>query len=197
VSLEQAWILDEGYDLFATNDVTPSWGVWASHDLISLRDTVILALEAGWDYAGEDEAAFAGQLDTELRTHDFHGGVRIRWAPIDFLQPHVRVVGGVSWVRADLTANGEHSETEELPPFVSAGGGFLLRSPTRSFETPRGMFASLSLGVMVEGGYTHAAALDVGFRGARGERDIALVEPDLGSLDRAGPYVRTSLVASF
>lgn len=199
LSLEQLWYLDESYDLFGKNDVAPRFGAWASYDLLSLRPTVILAGEVGWGYESEDEYAFDNQLDTKLRTHTFDGGVRVRWVPIDFLQPHIRVAGGIGWVRADLSiATGSvDSKSDELLPFVSAGLGFLLRTPTRSFENRRGMLASLSLGLMFEGGYTQAGGLDVSFHAARDKRAVDLTEPALGTLERSGPYLRTSFVVGF
>jgi hypothetical protein len=199
--LEQIWYPDASYDLFATDNVTPRFGLWLGHDLLSLRADVILAAEIGWGYENENKSAFGGEdaLDTKLRTHTFDGGVRVRWVPIDFLQPHVRVAGGLGWVRANLAIDNGRvgSESDELLPFVSAGLGFLLRTPTRAFENRRGDLASLSLGIMVEGGYTQAAGLDVSFRAKRDERAIDLVEPDLGTLERSGPYLRTSFVVGF
>ena len=198
-SLEQLWYVDESYDVFAKDNVTPRFGAWASYDLLSLRPSVILAGELGWGYESEDAYAFGSQLDTKLRTHTFDGGVRVRWVPIDFLQPHIRVAGGVGWVRANLSiANASvDSKSDELLPFASAGLGFLLRTPTRSFENKRGDLASLSLGVMFEAGYTQAMGLDVAFHAKRDQRAVDLSEPNLGTLERSGPYLRTSFVVGF
>jgi hypothetical protein len=66
------------------------------------------------------------------------------------------------------------------------------------FETRRGEMAPLSVGVMVEGGYTLAAPLEMKVNGSGpDDRDIALIESDIHDLDRSGPFMRMSLVVRF
>ena len=95
----------------------------------------------------------------------------------------------------ELDATTQHFEDDGIAPFGSAGLGLTLRTPTRTFEDRRGNLASLSFGLMIEGGYTLSAPLDFKLDGPGPRKsDITLSEADLGELDRSGPYVRVSLV---
>jgi hypothetical protein len=83
-------------------------------------------------------------------------------------------------------------------PFASFGAGLTLRTPTRVFEDRGGRMASLSVGLMVEGGYALRAPLELNLDGpGPGDGDIALSEGSLGELSRSGPYVRTSIVLRY
>jgi hypothetical protein len=90
-------------------------------------------------------------------------------------------------------------EDSGFAPFGSLGLGFTLRTPTRMFETHRGQLASLSLGLMVEAGYTLSAPLALSLHDddAEDDGDIALTDAELGELQRSGPYLRFSLVTRF
>ncbi len=200
LSLDAVWNTDPGYDVFAEDDVTPRFGLWGSYDVAALRDDVFAAIEVGWGHESESGHVL-GVASTELRTNVAYAGVNLRWVPIDFLQPHLRIAGGAALVDARLQAgqtfrDGADGFFEDLiSPFGSAGLGFTLRTRTRAFEDRRGKLASLSFGLMVEGGYTLAAPIEVALDGpGPSSRDIPLAEPDLGDLDRSGPYIRVSLV---
>jgi hypothetical protein len=117
------------------------------------------------------------------------------------------VSGGAALVDMELssrqpaetfTEGGGEPFDSAVSPFGSLGLGVLLRTPTRMFENRRGAYASLSLGLMFEGGYTLAAPVDMKLAAdGAGERDVALVESELGELERSGPYARISAVARF
>ena len=199
VGLEQGWTTDRGYDLFAGDDVTAAFGAWASYDLVSLRDDLIFAAELGWGYARESESAFGGDVEqAELRRHRFHGGGRLRWVPLDFLEPHLRVAGGADWTRWSLeTPGARRYEDWDISPLATVGAGVLLRSPTRAFEGRSGSLASLSVGVMIEGGFLLLPPLGIALDSDLQAGDVTLAEPSLGEVTRSGPYLRTSVVVSF
>jgi hypothetical protein len=197
LSVEAPWYTDPGYDAFAEDDVARKPGVWLGYDIFSLRTDTIAALELGWGTETDEENGVLGSISTTLESHAFHGGLQVRWVPIDFLQPHARLAGGVSVVHVDFDTSSpqQHFEDDGILPFGSAGLGLTLRTPTRLFEDRKGQLASLSFGLMVEGGYTLSAPLEPKLDG-KGPRqtDIALSEASLGQLDRSGPYLRFSLV---
>ena len=78
------------------------------------------------------------------------------------------------------------------------GAGFLLRTPTRLFENAQGALASLSVGLLVEGGYTLVGPAKLALVPTDTPlQAIDLQEPALGELNRSGPYVRASVVLRF
>lgn len=201
VSFEAPWYTDPGYDVYAEDDVAARFGVWASYDVAALRDDAFLAIELGWGTESE-ESRVLGEADTKLSTQIAYAGAQVRWVALPWLQPHLRLAGGTGIIDAELDAGGTayHDGAggvfeDMLSPFGSAGLGFTLRTNTRAFEDHHGRLASLSFGLMFEGGYTLAKPIDVALDGpGPSARDIALSEPKLGSLDRSGPYFRVSLV---
>jgi hypothetical protein len=200
-SLEWQWYPDASYDLFSDDDVDLRGGAWLAYDVAELRRDVILAVEAGWQTEHAEQDARAGTLKAELTANAVHGGVQIRAVPVSWLEPHLRIVGGASFASAKLHAYEAPRETFKdhgVSAFGSAGLGFTLRTPTRLFEDDDGRLAWLSLGLMVEGGYTLMAPLDLSFDGPGPDsRAIALADADAGTLKRSGPYIRTSFVVRF
>jgi hypothetical protein len=200
LSIETPWYLDGSYDVFADDDVALRLGLWVGYDVASLSDELIAAVELGWGHE-TDEAHVLGVASSELSAHVVHAGATVRWVPIDWLQPQLRLAAGTAIVDTRLIAgdtfhDGAEGVFEDLiAPFASAGLGVLLRSPTRAFENQRGRHASLSFGLLVEGGYSLAAPVDVELAGPKpSARGIPIAEPALGELDRSGPYIRVSLV---
>jgi hypothetical protein len=197
VSVEVPWNTDPSYDVFSDDDVTTRVGLFAAYDLLSIGRDVVAAAELGWAYDGEESSIFAGNVQTELEQHFFHGGVYVRYVLVDWLQPQLRLQGGISTVDLELLAE-RRFEQDEITPFGKIGAGVMLRTPTRLFEDERGRLAALSLGVLIEGGYGIASPVEVVLDGpGPGAMDIALEEAQLGELKRSGPFVRTSLVARF
>jgi hypothetical protein len=201
VSLDTPWYTDSGFDVFRDEDMTTRLGLWAAHDLVSLQPDLIMAVELGWGREHERESSLrGGALRSELETHAFFAGAQVRWVPLGMLQPYARVAGGAARVDMELrsASPAQRFEDDAVSPFGSLGLGLLVRTPTRLFESRRGRYASLSFGLMLEGGYTLAAPVEMKLDGrGPGERDIALTEADLGELERSGPYARLSWVARF
>jgi len=77
------------------------------------------------------------------------------------------------------------------------GAGLTLRTPARLLETHRGRLSSLSLGVLIDGGYTFAKAATLAAELEGGSSDIERTSFDLGSLRRSGGYLRTMAVMRF
>jgi hypothetical protein len=153
----------------------------------------------GWD---ERSDYLDGQIDTQLVTSSIHLGLTLRYAIEPWLQPQVRAAAGLSVLEMRLKCMENNERTEfddkDLSPFASVGGGLFLRTPTRLFETQNGDFASLSLGVLVEGGYTLAQAASFSLQPKDDRTNaITLKSAELGKLDRSGPYLRISLVVRF
>jgi hypothetical protein len=198
-SIELPWNTDPGYDAFAEDDVAPRFGVWATYDLLALREDIFVAAGAGIDFeSAQENGLLGGQLDTELDAIAVYGTAVARYVPVSWLQPHVRLSGGAQRVNVQLDVAFERFKDAATLPFGTLGAGLTLRSPTRLFESRRGTFAALSFGVMVEGGYALVAPLSVTLDGdGPAETDIALAEAELGELERSGPFMRVSLVARF
>jgi hypothetical protein len=199
--LESGWYTDRGYDLFSHDDVAPRGGIWGAYDVAMLNPSVVSAIEAGWTMErAADSSLLGGDLATSLRTDAFYAGLQTRWMPVDWVQPHVRLAGGVTRVRISLTAPHDSTRFSDanLAPFGSLGLGFTLRTPTRLFEDHSGGWAALSFGLMFEGGYllTNALAFDAAGPD-RDKRAISLRDARLGKFDRSGPYLRVSVVVRF
>jgi hypothetical protein len=209
VSLDATFYPDASYDVYADEDVTSRFGLWVAYDVATLRTDTFLAIEVG--YGTESEHSFVlGGLRTELDTHMAHAAAQLRWVPLAVLQPHARLAAGAAFLDAQLHEGGTRYQDGStglfdgelfdslISPFASLGLGFTLRTPTRSFEDSNGRLASLSAGIMFEGGYTLAAPVDVALDGpGPGDQGIALREPGLGELKRSGPYLRGSVVMRF
>jgi hypothetical protein len=117
--------------------------------------------------------------------------------PVSWLQPHMRLAGGLAIVNMSVDAR-QHFKDDGLSPFGSLGAGFTLRTPSRMFEDSSGKLAPLSVGLMLEGGYTIAAPIDFDFSGpGRSAQAIPIRDAKAGRLDRSGPYARASIVLRF
>lgn len=199
LSIELPWHTEHNFDLFSSNDIGERFGLWATYDVLSLGERAFVAAGAGFDVESiESKNLLGGALDTTLTATVLYGTAVARYVPTDWIQPHVRLSAGAQLVRSELAFGDVAFRNNGDLPFGSLGAGFTLRSPTRLFESSRGELASLSVGVMIEGGYTLAQPLEMKVDGSGpDDRDIALIESDLGELDRSGPFMRISLVARF
>ncbi|MFI5307339.1 MAG: hypothetical protein ACHQ53_08305 [Polyangiales bacterium] len=201
VSFDTPFYTKASYDLFSDKDVANRYGLWAAHDIAALRSDTFVALEVGWGTEHEQDGNLrAGTLGSELTTHAFFGGAQLRYVPLPWLQPHARLAAGAQYLKMQLTSSSPTVAFKDSgwTPFASLGLGVTVRSPTRLFEDGQGHLASLSVGLMLEGGYTLAQPLDLSLSGpGPGARGVPIVEPKLGRLDRSGPYARASIVVRF
>jgi hypothetical protein len=199
LSLEFPWHTGASFDLFSPDDVGERFGMWATHDLLALGPRAVLAAGLGFDVESlESKNLFAGALDTELNATVLYATGQARYALTDWLQPHARLSLGAQLIETEMSLNGTSYENDGEVPYGSLGAGITLRTPDRTFESRHNALASLSFGLMIEGGYTLAAPVEMSIDGPGPEdREIALIEPALADLDRSGPYLRFSLVTRF
>jgi hypothetical protein len=199
LSVELPFHSDDGFGLVSEEEVAPRLGVWATYDLLGLGPDAFLAGGLGVEIeSAENDGLFGGALQSELTAVVPYATAVLRYVPTDWLQPHVRLSGGAQVADVELQFGSDKYADEDVLPFGSLGAGITLRSFTRTFETRRGRFAALSLGLMLEGGYALVAPLGVTLDGggpAKG--DITLIESELGEITRSGPFFRSSLVARF
>jgi hypothetical protein len=198
-SIDAVFHNDRGYGLFANDDVAPRFGLWLGHDLFSFSRQLILAAELGWGVESESQTGlFAGVVNTNLVTHTFFGAASLRWQLLPWLQPQARLALGASAVHMELTSFAEPTDrANALSPMGSLGAGVFLRTPTRLFENARGELASLSFGVLVEGGYALRGPVDFSLTQQHGARQIPVSAAKLGELGLSGAYIRTSLVVRY
>ncbi len=196
-SVDAVFYHDKGYDLFANDDVTPRFGLWAGYDVLKLTDHLFMAAELGWGVEHEKQDGVLGALHTDLVSHTFDAAASLRYVLFPWLQPQARLSAGATWLTAELQSDGEATNRDHaVSPIVTLGGGFLLRTPPRLFETNDGRLASASVGVQVEGGYALRGSASFALGDGHGAQ-IPLRQAELGELTLSGPYVRTSLVTRF
>jgi len=198
-------------------DLDVVWNKSSSFDIVSDRDTSVfpgiaigyavlraerLALIPELGFAGnhsDGSAVFGGAVSsTSLTTLNPYAGLSARWAVLSVLDLAARISGGASFVSFDMdTADGEPRLSDDhVAPFFTAGGGFTLRSWDSAFETNSGTLRSLVMGLGVEGGYLFAGSVDLTPTASTGAR-IRTEYMSLGTLERSGPYLKTSLTARF
>jgi hypothetical protein len=152
-----------------------------------------LVFAAGLDYR---YAAF-GDSDTLLiLTHAVQADLIARYTPASWLFPHVRAGIGAQLSRADLDDDVYKAHDRNASVTGSLGAGFTLQTPRRLFETWGGHLASLSLGLLLEGGYAFASAADFQLK-IKTNSDLPLARIPLGKLDLGGPYLRILAVVRF
>jgi len=199
---DRAWSKDKGFDLFGDKNRLKQFGVWASYDIWSLSKRAIVAAEVGWSGWVEKSHEMDGALGTQLGMSRVHIGANLRYVIEPWLQPHLRVAAGGSFLDIEIRSTENNLDTTfrdwHFAPFASIGAGFLLRTPTRLFESRSGDFASLSMGVLLEGGYLLSGAPSFSLKPKdRPDNLIALTSADLGKLDCSAGYFRISLVVRF
>jgi hypothetical protein len=200
LSVDAIFHHDVGFRLFDQSKANSRLGLWASHDLATLRKRWILSGELGFGVEANDGTGlFDGSVSAHLRSSTFHGAVSVRWDACSIFAPHVRASGGASAIDLELEMSDGPNETDSaVSGFGALGAGFLLHTPARAFENRAGKFASLSLGFMFEAGYALRSPVDFALKSRSATpRSIEIVSAKLGRLDLSGPYLRTSLVARF
>jgi len=134
--------------------------------------------------------------------------VLARYTLCPWLFPHLRASFGAVGTKLRMEDPRSYSsadsdlqvtyEDKDWAPVGTLGGGFTLRTKARTFETWGGHMSSLSLGVLVEGGYSFAPTAKLGLHPSASPApgiDVRTAAP--GSLDRSGPYVRVAGVVRF
>jgi hypothetical protein len=195
LSVDAVFYSDPGYDLFAEDDVTPRLGVWIAYDVLALGERAFLATELGFGTESEEQDdLFQQGVTSSLDSQTLYAALSLRYVLLPWLQPHARLAAGASFVSMEIAQN---DEDDGVSPLISLGAGVMLKTPTRFFENAKGEFASVGVGVLVEGGYALRGSLDFELSQSSGSHAIPLTSSDLGTLDLSGPFVRTSLVVRF
>jgi hypothetical protein len=198
LALEQDWNLDEGYDLFGEDDVAQNFSLWFSHDLLSLGERTVLAGEIGVGSGTDKASGEFDSMETALQNTRLHLAAYLRYAVWPVLQPHLRLAADASFVKAELDfADDEHFSDRDFSGGGSLGAGLTVRTPTRLFENRKGEFASLSIGLLFEGGYLLASPVSFDLVDDQQADRIEVRTPPLGKLELSGPYFRSSLVVRF
>lgn len=186
------WNDDRGYAL-VTGERIPQLEVFASYDVLQPIKPLVISLGASLRHHASSEQLL------EIADSTLQADVMARWGVRSWLWPHLRGGIGSVWTRVNLDGAEGGGTIDERDRALAGtlGGGLTLRTPTRTFETHQGRFASLSLGVLVEGGYTFAKdARIVGTPGG-GTSDIDRSPVNLGRLERSAPYMRIMGVIRF
>jgi hypothetical protein len=187
------WRDDAGYDLFSKHARNSGLELFASYDVWAFGRSLVFA--AGLSYRNElhqDLERF------DLAHNTLAADLTARFQATSWLFPHVRLAAGfiATRFRAEDALAAIDYEDRDLGFLGSAGAGLTLRTPSRTFETHSGRVSSLSLGVLLEGGY--AFANDATLRAKpTTSSDIERVTFPLGTLARGGPYLRVMLVVRF
>lgn len=187
------WRDDVGYELFSRAARSSAFELFASYDVWAPSPAVVFALGAALrSELHETDRAF------ELAHNALQAEATARFMALRWLWPHLRIAAGFMATRfaakdidTDLVF-----EDRDIGFVGSLGGGFTVRTPARLFETYRGRLASLSLGLMLEGGYTLASAASLQAK-PRGSSEIPRDTFAFGELDRGGPYLRVLFVIRF
>lgn len=189
------WPSDEGYRVAGIGDRQAHFDLFATYDVWQASEHWVLSAGASFrTLLGDDEP------DVELGVHTLQADLTARYRGCSWLVPHARVAAGVTFMRMEIedVAVGNAYEGKDQTFAGNLGAGFTLRTKTRFFETQGGHLASLSLGLLVEGGMVLAPAADPKLAPpADAAEGIEQRTADLGKLDLSAPYVRLAAVTRF
>jgi hypothetical protein len=186
------WHQEQGYRITEQKQ-TSAFEVFASYDVWTPVPAFTLA--AGVSLRNESRSI---DFDYDLKQHTVQAELLARLRATPWLDPHLRVaVGGVitTFSRSDTSA-GVTYEDRAGGVASTFGAGLTLHTPVRLFETRRGKLSALSLGVLVEGGYTLLADADLAAKPTR-SGEVTRATFSFGSLDRSATYLRIAGVVRF
>jgi hypothetical protein len=200
VNVDTVWYTGKSFDFFSerNNSTVPGlsvgYAVWMDAPLS-------LVPEIGWGTnTVSQDGLFGGAIGrTELLSHNAYGGLSLRYGILSFLEAHARVAGGASFIEASMSPGGAASRFEDsvVSPYGSLGAGVNLHSPAGVLETRSGGLRSVLAGLTFEGGYQLGGSVALTPKPADDPGRIPTTYMSLGSLERSGPYFRTSLVVRF
>ena len=188
------WRGESGHDVFTARAYTPGLELFASYDV--WRPAPKLKVAAGLGLRSErigDDAAFA------LFHHAVQAELTARLGATRWLWPQLRLALGAVTTRfrlTDLPADDLSYGGRDTHVTGQAGAGVTLAAPARTFETRRGRLSSLSLGLLIDGGYTFAKAATLEAE-PTSDADVARASFGVGSLRRSGGYLRTLAIVRF
>jgi hypothetical protein len=184
---------DPGYKKLHAGDHQTELDIFASYDVYQPVRAIVIA--AGLNYRN---AQLGDDQVVTLTTNNIQAELIARYTLTTFLFPHIRAGLGAQLSRIDLEdPTGQFSAHDHSASASgSIGGGLTIQTPRRLFETRRGRLASLSVGILVEGGYAFAAAASYHLK-VSSDSDLADSQIALGKLDLGGPYLRVIGVVRF
>jgi len=199
-NLDTVWYKDKSFDFFSDHDNATSPGVSVGYS-IWLDKSLAIVPEIGWSMSSQSASGlFGGAINrTELKAQRAYAGASLRLGLLSFLGAHARVAGGASFLDATVQPSSPNTTLEDtgMSSFVSFGGGLTVHSPAGALETQSGSLRSLLFGVTVEGGYELGGSVDLTPVPTGDTGRIATEYMKLGTLERSGPYFRSSLVVRF
>jgi len=180
------WNSDPSYDLFAEHDVKVRGSIFAAYDLWSIQPDIIAAVELA--YGGDSQKGrLLERFDTDLERQLATAGVDVRYVLWPWLQPHMRLATGLHYTQTTIDAEtGDGTNDSHYAPVGQLGAGVTVRTPTRLFQSSRGRFAAVSLGLKLEAGYlaVPSATVEVG-------------DATVGELSQSGAYLEAAAVVRF
>jgi hypothetical protein len=199
LDLDTLWNTSTSFDIFSNRDTSVYPGIAIGYAVLR-SESFALVPELG--FSGNHtsgSALFGGAVSrTSLTTLNPYAGLSARWALLPFLDVAARASGGVSFIGFDMDvgSDGTTLSDDHVAPFLTVGGGFTLRTFDAAFETKSGALRSLVAGLGVEAGYLFAGSVDL-TPAAPGDGRIRTQYLSLGTLERSGPYLKTSLTVRF
>ena len=199
-------------------DIDTVWNKSSSFDLISDRDTSVLpGISIGYAVLrserlslvpelgvnGNDRtgsAVFGGAVErTDLSAWNPYAGVSVRFAALSVLDVSARVSGGASILSFEMTPvdSSPKLSDDHVAPFMTLGGGFTLHTWEAAFQTGAGALRSLVAGIGLEAGYLLAGSVDLTPAPSGSVGRIRSDYSSIGTLERSGPYLKTSFSARF
>jgi hypothetical protein len=198
--LSFSWPTDAAYQLTGRSDTLTQGEVFVSYDVWQPVKRLVLSSGVHFRSLIGDEVDRAEVSERALQAE-----LTARYTLASWFFPHLRAAGG--GVRTSLRINDERSyrdnqrvsyEDTDWAFLGTFGAGFTLRTKARAFESDRGRVSSLSLGVLVEGGYTLSPAAKLKLDPVRSPASgLDVKTGQAGSLDRSAPYLRVAGVIRF
>jgi hypothetical protein len=198
VNVDVLWNTDPGFDVFSSDDTATQGGLSAGY-AFWVDGPWTLVPELGWGrHVQSSEGLFDGALTSaELDTDTFYASLAARYELFDFVEPHVRLAGGLSWIAATFETDGASFEDHALPPFASAGAGVSIKTRDRMLQKNTGSLATLALALTVEGGYGFWLPAEFELAPTEDPGRIRQDTTSLGELNNSGPYVRVAFSSRF
>jgi hypothetical protein len=182
---------DRGYRQLRAGKQQSEFELSAAYDVFQPVRRIVFA--AGLDYR---YAALGDPDSLQVRTNAVQVDLIARYTLALWLFPYLRAGVGAQLTRIDLDDDVFRAHDRSAGATGSIGAGFTLQTPRRLFETHGGRLASLSFGLLLEGGYAFASAADYKLK-IKSSGDLPVARIPLGKLDLGGPYLRILGVLRF
>jgi hypothetical protein len=198
LSLDSVFYTDVGYDLFDDDNVSTRLGLWAGYDIAELAPRTTLAIELGFGAEAQEQGIWQGALRTKFESQTFSAGASLRYALFSWLDPQLRASTGITRLAFELeTDDATGFDDHAISGFGALSAGVLVHTPAQLLENRLGQFASLTIGLLIEGGYALRSSVNVDPTRKAADHAIPITEAELGELALSGPYVRSSVVVRF